>query len=235
MIAIMQPTFLPWLGYFDLIDQADLFIFLDNVQFSRQSWQQRNRITTQRGLEWITVPVKGGSSKEQIVDVRLSSDLKKIIDKIENTYRNHPFFKMYWPDFKEILAVQMAGDSLSTLNIHLIKAISSMLGINASFMTSSTIRTSDHKINRLIDIIKFTRSNQYLSPIGASEYLLHQLDQFSENKIDIKFQNYNHPNYKLEKFPYCEKASIIDLIFTHGLMSVEIIRSGRSVPLSLRA
>ena len=230
MIAIMQPTFLPWIGYFDLIDQVDNFIFLDDVQFSKQSWQQRNRVATVQGLDWITVPVINGRLNRLIIDVMIGDNLKKIQNKIENSYSNHPHFDSYWPEIKKTLAQRNAGDSLPKLNIDLIKIISSMLGVDANFSNSSETGTSDDRIDRLIDIIKHYNSDEYISPIGAFNYLSNSYNSFSKENIEVKFQNYNHPKYKLAGFPFHEGASVIDLIFTHGPRSIEIIRSGRSEP-----
>ena len=103
MIAIMQPTFLPWIGYFDLIDQVDDFVFLNDVQFSKQSWQQRNRIATPRGLEWVTLPVESGSLCRLINEVKITSGIDRVVSKIENNYKKYPYFSRYWPELKLIL------------------------------------------------------------------------------------------------------------------------------------
>lgn len=233
MIAIMQPTFLPWLGYFDLIDQVDNFIFLDDVQFSKQSWQQRNRVATKNGLEWITVPVIGGCINRPIIDVMIGSDLNKIVNKIEINYKKYPYFNLYWPKLKQAIIERKAGDSLSKLNIQLIEIISAILEINTSFSKSSESETSDDRIIRLIDIIKIHHDYEYLSPIGAFDYLLNSYDSFVAENIEVKFQNYNHPNYYTNSLPFFQGASVIDLIFTQGPKSIDIIRSGRGRPLKI--
>lgn len=225
----MQPTFLPWIGYFDLIDQVDNFVFLDNVQFSKQGWQQRNRISTYRGLDWITMPVKSGRLNRLIMDVRIggSHNPSKVINKIEETYKSHPHFEKFWPKIKSILLSYNNGDLLSELNINLIKSITETLGIDKNFYMSSDINKSTDKIERLIDINNYLNSKNYLSPIGAFGYLLDGVNLFSENNINIKFHKYNHPNYQDQRFPFNQGASVIDLLFTCGDKSLEIIRSGR--------
>lgn len=230
MIAIMQPTFLPWVGYFDLIDQVKIFIFLDNVQFSKQSWQQRNRISTERGLEWITVPVfKGGMSKS-ISDIKISCDLIKILNKIEANYKKYPYFELCWPQINQPLKKANATDSLSKLNIDLIESISKILGIETTFYKSSQMNISEDRVSRLVDIIKLNHSGTYLSPVGALEYISSDFNSFTEEDIEVRFQNYIHPNYSLVGYPFSRGASIIDLIFMHGPNSIEFIRSGRGRP-----
>ena len=229
MIAIMQPTFLPWIGYFDLIDQVDSLVFLDNVQFSKQSWQQRNRISTDRGLEWITMPVQSGSLDRLIMDVKIGGGHypSKIINKIEQNYKYHPYFEEFWPIIKSILLSHHNGDLLSKLNINLIKAISKILGIDKNFYVSSDMNNSSGKVERLIDINKNLNSKSYLSPMGAFEYLSEGGYLFVANDIDVKFHKYNHPNYQYKRLPFNQGASVIDLLFTCGDKSIEIIRSGR--------
>jgi len=112
----MQPTFLPWVGYFDLIDQADEFIFLDSVQFEKQSWQQRNRILGHSGLEWITVPVfSKGRLHQKICDVEIkTADFPtKQLRMISHHYAKAPYFNAYWEDLKEIFLSVEASPSLA--------------------------------------------------------------------------------------------------------------------------
>jgi hypothetical protein len=230
MIAIMQPTFLPWIGYFDLIDQVDDFVFLNDVQFSKQSWQQRNRIATPRGLEWVTIPVESGPLGRMINEVKISSGVNSAASKIENNYKKYPYFSRYWPEIKLILLSFSRGDDLSSLNIDLIKSISLMLGINVRFTLSSSLECSTDKIQRLIDINNQLNSIKYLSPIGSKDYLSNHIKTFNEKYIEVKFHDYNHPNYQINGLPFYLGASVIDLLFSCGDKAIQIIRSGREDP-----
>src|SRR5690242_14000816 len=129
-IAISQPTYLPWLGYFDLIDQVDLFVFLDNVQFEKQSWQQRNRIKTPTGLQWLTVPVAFRGKFGQLikeVEIRDPEFCKNHLRAIELNYRRTPFFDSYFPELKEHFASITSRSLLADLNIRLIEWIVNIL------------------------------------------------------------------------------------------------------------
>src|SRR3989338_4487567 len=118
-IAIMQPTYLPWLGYFELIDSCDLFIFLDDVQFVRKSWQQRNKIKTPAGELLLTVPVlTKGKLEQQIKDVGINNDLPwrtKHLGSIKNNYQRAPFYKKYIGFIEDLYFREYTG--LLTLNM----------------------------------------------------------------------------------------------------------------------
>ena len=123
-IVILQPTFLPWLGYFDLIDQSDIFVFLDSVQFNKRSWQQRNKIKTPKGLEWVTIPVKVKGLSEQIIAETILQDAPSFFSKVQNqlkfNYGNSPFFGSYFDSFLDAFHFGINQSNLCDLNINLI-------------------------------------------------------------------------------------------------------------------
>src|SRR5436305_2802710 len=117
--AISQPTYLPWIGYFDLIDQVDQFVVLDNVQFAKQSWQQRNRIKTAAGLQWMTVPLEfRGRLGQQIREVKIrdAGCFEDHLRAVELAYRRAPFFSQYFPALRSILESFRSGSMLAELN-----------------------------------------------------------------------------------------------------------------------
>ncbi len=121
-VAIAQPTYLPWLGYFDLLDQVDKFVLLDTVQFEKQSWQQRNRIKTPTGLMWLTVPVVfRGRLGQRIVDVEIREPefCRDHLRAVELNYRRAPFFGDYYPAFCELLGTASRHRSSDPQNLRL--------------------------------------------------------------------------------------------------------------------
>ena len=231
----MQPTYLPWLGYFDLIDQSTIFVFLENVQFEKRSWQQRNQIRTPKGLEWLTIPVNVKGRYNQLVReveiVQSSAFPHDHIRAIEFYYRRAPYFNNYFPKLKEILTEEVT--LLCKLTIRLIRWIASEIGINAKFELGSQFPAHGPRSELLVDICKAVDAHRYLSPIGSAAYLSTEYEIFHQNNIEVLFQNYDHPEYPQVYQPFIPYASAIDLLFNHGSKSLDVIRSGRKEPLTL--
>jgi hypothetical protein len=228
-IAISQPAYLPWLGYFDLIDQVDSFVLLDSVQFEKQSWQQRNRIKTPTGLQWLTVPVVfRGHFGQRIVDVKIR-DLKftrNHLRAIELNYRRAPFFQRYFPEFAEILQ-SCSGEMLQQLTHQLILWFSGALGVRTKILKSSELEAEGKRSELLVGLCRLFRAEFYLSPLGSAAYLMDDLQLFSHAGIEVGFQHYEHPKYRQLFPPFQSHASILDLIFNEGENSLSIMRSGR--------
>jgi hypothetical protein len=230
-IAISQPAYLPWLGYFDLIDQVDAFVLLDSVQFEKQSWQQRNRIKTPSGLQWLTVPVIfRGCFGQRIQDVviREPEFFRKHLRAIELNYRRAPFFNQYCPELAQIL--QSCSASLVELNLELIRWFCQILGIRTTLLRSSDLGECGVRSELLVNICRRLRSDYYLSPLGSAVYLLDDVDRFAQAGIEIGFQHYEHPEYRQLFLPFQSHASALDLIFNEGDASMAILRSGRRTP-----
>src|SRR5579864_441684 len=131
-VAICQPTYLPWIGYFDLMDQVDTFVLLDTVQFEKQSWQQRNRIKTPTGLQWLTVPIAfRGRFGQKIceVEIRDGNFGRMHLRAIELNYSRGRFFRDFFPDISAILGSIGPGDRLVELNVRLLELFVKVLGI----------------------------------------------------------------------------------------------------------
>jgi hypothetical protein len=230
-IAIMQPTFLPWVGYFDLLDQVDEFIFLDNVQFEKQSWQQRNRILGPSGLEWITVPVL---SKDRFgqkicdVEIKIADFPVKHLKTIMHNYSKAPYFKDYWDQLQTILLSVKKDPSLLRLNMSLVCWLSKCFQIDTSFRMASEMQAADGRAERLITMIKAVGASYYISPIGAATYLQQDQHAFFEAGIDIMFQNYQPCPYRQLQPGFVVGTCALDILFNEGPAAGEIIRSGRS-------
>lgn len=237
MIAIMQPTYLPWIGYFDLIDQVDKFVFLDSVEFSRQSWQQRNRVQTANGLQWLSVPIlRKGRSHQLLHEVELNATAdfpRSHLRTIEQNYRRAPYFEKYFLELARILEGPPLETHLSILNIKLIEWLVRAFGINTPMVTSSTLECEGKRSELVTEICRACDSKQYLSPPGALDYLKEDQSIFAEKGIAVFIQNYKHPNYSQIYTPFAPYASAIDLLFNAGPKSLEVIRQGRVQPLTL--
>jgi hypothetical protein len=233
-VAISQPTYLPWLGYIDLIDQVDAFVFLDTVQFEKRSWQQRNRIKVPGGLSFLTVPVSvKGRFDQRImnVDVENQNFVRKHLRSIEMSYRRSPFFARHFGELAGMLEACVVGSRLADLNIQLIQWLCRTLGVRTTLLRSSEIDREGYRSERLLNLCRELNAESYLSALGSAEYLLNDVPQFSDAGIEVAFQHYEHPAYRQQFPPFCTHASVIDLIFNEGERSLGILRSGRRVPL----
>jgi hypothetical protein len=230
-IAISQPTYLPWIGYFDLIDQVDTFVFLDTVQFEKQSWQQRNRIKTPTGLQWLTVPVvfRGRFGQSiQAVELCKSDALTKHLRGIELNYRRAPFFGECYPQLEVLLSDAPAR--LSDLNMGIIRWACDILGMKTQFVKASELPVTGTRTELLAGICMNQRAGEYLSPMGSYVYLLDERAAMESKGIEILFQHYIHPEYRQMFGAFVPHACFLDLLFNEGPRSGEIIRSGRRQP-----
>ncbi len=225
-IAIMQPTYLPWLGYFELIDNCDLFIFLDDVQFVKKSWQQRNRIKTPTGELLLTVPVlTKGKLEQQIKDVSINNDLpwkNKHLGSIINNYPKAAFYGKYIGLIKEIYSREYSD--LLTLNIAFIEFIREHSGIRTKTMRSSQLGATGDRTTKIVNICKACKADCLYDAKGAADIL--NLNLFKQNNIEVVFQDYKHPTYNQIHGDFIPYLSALDLLLNLGEKSLEVIRSG---------
>lgn len=231
-IAIMQPTYLPWMGYFAMIEKVDQFVFLDTVQFDHRSWQQRNRIKTPHGALWLTLSVmQKGMLDQKIKDViclDLKKDLKKHLASIEHAYKKTKSYQVFYPELCKRLQglFDESINHLSDLNISLIKFMCTFMGIKTPFICSSELDVSGQKGDLLANICSRLGANYYLSPLGAKIYLDH-CDAFEEKGINILYHHYEHPVYPQCFGEFIEGMSCVDAIFNVDQHSVKpLIMSG---------
>ena len=229
-IAIAQPTYLPWIGYFDLLDQVDQFVLLDSEQFEKQSWQQRNRIKTPTGLQWLTIPVVfRGRLGQRIADVEIREPdfWHDHVRAIELNYRRAPFFTDYFEPLSNLLRSQADQGALSGLTTEMIRWFAQTLGITTPQILSSKMGAQGKRTELLADICVSLGAKAYLSPLGSAEYLLGERALLSARGVDLTFQNYEHPTYRQLFPPFQPYAGVIDLLFNEGDRALDIIRSGR--------
>jgi WbqC-like protein family len=228
--AIMQPTYLPWIGYFALMDMADVFVFLDDVQLSKQSWQTRNRIKSEAGKDlMLSVPVRhAGNQPIKDVEIDGAHWVAKHLRSFEQNYRKAPHFADAMMLFEPILRIEPA--KLCDLNIALISGISDRLGITGKHINSSQIaeKSADRR-DRLVDICKQFGADTYLSPAGAAGYLTEEEGeaQFAAHGMTLLYQRYEHPTYPQINGAFLSHMCALDLIANVGAgQAATIIRSG---------
>ncbi|WP_085909922.1 WbqC family protein [Kiloniella majae] len=227
-IAIMQPTFLPWLGYFALLDRVDEFVFLDDVQFDHRSWQQRNRIKTRNGEQMITLPVhRKGLQHQFISDVRIHYGDAKVLIKIWKTiclnYSKAPYFKSYGEELSEIFLGM--PDRLLDLNCALIAWGAKTMQIGTPTLFSSQLAIQEKREDKLLGICQERQADIYISPPGSQSYLEGNTS-FCSNGIKLIYHNFTHPIYKQCYGDFVPYMSFLDLIFNYGKGSLKIIRGG---------
>lgn len=229
----MQPTFIPWVGYFDLIDSVDKFIFYDDVQFSKQSWQSRNRIKTNNGVVWLSVPIRKHELNAKINKIEINNYKfwsGKLLKTIYFTYSKERNFDEIYNFFLNILS-EREYTYLSDLSISIIKAICSEFKFDTSFLLSSDLRClNDDRQERLIDICRKVGCSSYLSTKGSSMYIeeTNEGGKFSRSGINLFYHEYFHPSYHQNFGDFISHMSIVDILFQEGFdNSLNIIRSGK--------
>jgi hypothetical protein len=225
MASIHQPQYVPWIGYIDKIDRSDVFILLDNVQYKKNEWQNRNRIKTAQGWQWLTVPVLY-RFPERINEVRINNKVewrRKHMMAIEMNYRKAPYFREYFPYFEDIYRKNWEG--LVDINISLIKMIVDFFGIKKKILIASEIETRDEPDGRLIDICKSVGADTYLSGKDGSKYM--DMEVFDKAGIKVVIQDFEHPVYPQLYEGFEPNLSCIDLLFNCGDKGIEMVRKGR--------
>ena len=237
--TIMQPTYLPWLGYFDLIDQVDIFVFLDNVQLTRRSWQVRNKIKTKKGELYLTIPVKKLKSRDETTLHRAQIDLnnswkKKHLKSLQLSYQKAPYFNKIYPFIEKLINTN--EKILSKFNINIIKKICQKIGLKKKFIKASELKNIfGRKDALLVTICQAIGCNSYLSPQGAKDYIERKSSggEFAKNKIDLYYHHYNHPVYNQLYSDLISHLSVVDLLFNYGFnKSLTVIRNGRRTPIN---
>lgn len=231
----MQPTYLPWLGYFELIDAVDVFVLLDNVKLEKSSWHVRNKIRSANGETVLTVPVTvSGSHTDMMINTtpinRNRPWQKKHLKSIEQNYSKSSQFDSLFPELETIIS--NPPKYLSELNTKIIKLICSKMFLNTRIIMSSDLDgVSGIKDQRLLSICQNLGANLYYSPKGAAAYLNQTKHGgcLSNAGIDVIFQDFTVIEYPQQFTPFMPNMSVIDAIFNCGFEKTrELMLSGRS-------
>lgn len=225
-VAILQSNYIPWKGYFDIIASVDEFIFLDDVQFTRRDWRNRNIIKTAQGLLWLTIPVNVKNNFTVNIDQVVVADPmwgKKHWATISNSYAKARCFK----DLKDRFASLFLDEkelSLSRINRKFISAINEVLGINTKLSWSTDYGASEGKNERLIFLCQAAGASEYLSGPAAKDYL--NEDLFKQNNISVDWMDYSgYPEYTQLHAPFEHGVSILDLLFNMGSDAIHYMKT----------
>lgn len=227
IVAAHQPQYLPWLGYFDKMRRVDVFCYLNDVQFKKNEWQNRNRIKTAQNWQWITVPVRY-HFPEKIHEVHINNGvdwMRKHLQALITNYRRSPYYSEYIPIFEEVYSREW--EFISELNVHLIERLKSVLDLDEkSTVLSSDLDLREEPTDRLIDICKALGADTYLAGQGGADYM--NLERFEKNGLKLIIQEFQHPVYPQLFGEFHSHLSIVDLLFNCGPESMDIIREGNS-------
>lgn len=231
-VVVLQSNYIPWKGYFDLIHDADVFIFYDDVQFTKNDWRNRNKIKCPQGTQWLSIPV-GTEKNRHICEVTLNEKnwQKTHWETIRQQYGKCEYFSRYQPFFEQIF-LHTEWTNLSSLNQQLIKKISSqILCIETEFGDSRAFELTGQKQDRLLDLLKQTKATHYISGPAAKSYI----DEFAFDAagINLIWKDYaGYPEYNQKHAPFEHGVSILDLIFNEGPNSSRYIWGWRNEQLS---
>lgn len=224
-LVVLQPSYLPWLGYFDQYHWSDVFVLYDDVQYDKHGWRNRNRIRTASGLQWLTVPVlTRGKDRPDNLDVSIDDSKpwrKKHCRSLQQAYSKAPYFDMVYPALEAVLTKDQT--LLIDLNIELLGALTELLEMPWKVVRSSELGIPGRKTGRLIGICQKFGATDYLTGDAARDYL--DESAFEVAGVKVHWHGYQHPEYRQRFDGFEPYASVVDLLFNHGPESKAILAS----------
>lgn len=225
-IAISQSNYIPWKGYFDLINSVDEFVLYDDMQFTRRDWRNRNQIKTSAGLQWLTIPVMVKGRFHQSINETLVSDpdwARQHWRAIELNYAPAAHFADYREQFRE-LYLDRSATGLSEINHRFLRAINALLGIRTRLRWSSEFELTGERSARLLNICRQAGAKVYLSGPAARDYLDTAL--FAAAGIEVRWMDYSdYPPYRQLHGNFQHGVSIVDLLFNEGPRASSFMKS----------
>lgn len=228
-IGILQPGYLPWLGFFEQIYRSDIFVIYDDVQYDKHGWRNRNRIKTAKGIQWLTIPVCIKFNEHPLItDVRIDNKVdwrKKHLLSLKTNYSKSPFFLKYIHIFED--AYSKAWEYLIDIDMHFISELSRCLGLNdKKIIRSSMLNVTGDKITRLIKICKTLGADVFYEGAAGKNYIDESL--FVREGIAVEYQDYRHPVYRQLYGAFMSHLSVVDLLFNHGDEAFSILTNKKS-------
>jgi len=224
-IAILQSNYIPWNGYFDMINMVDEFILFDTAQYTKNDWRNRNKIKTSQGVQWLSIPVRQKELSQLIKDTKVQDKrwAKKHWATIKQNYSKASYFKDYKDIFEE-LYLNSSEEYLSQINYKFIIAINKILGISTKIRWSSEFDLIDGQTEKLLGICKDCKADIYLSGPAAKDYF--DEDLAKKENIKVEWMNYSgYKEYKQMFEPFEHGVSILDLIFNEGSNARKFMKS----------
>jgi hypothetical protein len=223
-VAILQSNYIPWKGYFDIINIVDEFVLYDSVQYTKNDWRNRNKIKTKQGIIWITIPVKHSISQRiDEIEVLDNKWRKKHWRTLVQNYSKSKYFNLYMNIFNNCY---LNADEffLSKINYSFICEINKILGITTKISWSTDYNISGEKTEKLLNICKQANATEYISGPAAKNYLDEKL--FKQENIKVTWMDYSsYPEYNQLYPPFEHAVSILDLIFNEGPNATKFMKS----------
>jgi WbqC-like protein len=227
-LVVLQPGYLPWLGFFDQMRLADVFVYYDDVQFDRHGWRNRNRIKTPGGPLWLTVPVcHSGATPLPIVATlidRTTPWARRHIRSLRQYYARAPFLNRYLPELESLL--ERPWTHIAALDIAVSEVLARWLGLSPTVYRSSELAIPGSRSERLLNLCRHFQADRYLSGNAATAYL--DVELFNRHGIRVEWQNYRHPVYPQQHGEFLPFLSAIDLLFNCGDESAAVLQRGSS-------
>lgn len=222
--VVLQPGYLPWLGFFEQMSRADVFVYLDDVQFDKNGWRNRNRIKGPAGPQWLTVPVRlNGLSfppiNQVLIDPTQHRWAAKHLQALKTNYGPCPFFDWLFPDIEKLLS--QPWTHIAELDIALVELLCDKISLRRRINRSSVLKVEGDRCGRLVEFCRQLNCDTYYSGAAARDYMDTAL--FEQAGIKVVFQDYRHPQYTQRFGEFVPYLSVVDLLFNCGPQSSKII------------
>jgi hypothetical protein len=225
-LVVLQPAYLPWLGFFDQMRRSDVFVYYDDVQFDKHGWRNRNRIKSPGGPLWLSVPVlHHGRGQPRIIDAEIDTRTawaRKHVGTLRQFYSKAPYFKQYLPELEDML--NRPWTHIVDLDIGVAALLAKWLRVSPTVYRSSELGIDGAQSERLLNLCRHFGATRYLSGSAAREYL--DVDLFARHDVDVVWQDYDHPVYPQQYGEFVPYLSGIDLVFNCGNDSATILERG---------
>ncbi len=225
VVGIHQPEYLPWMGFLNKLANSDAFVLLDNVQYRRNYFQNRNRIRTATGWSWLTVPVKKAPLETPIMDIEVDDSKlwgETHLKGLSQNYSKAPHFREHEEFLNRLYAEKW--NKLAELNVWIIRYIADSLGIQTEIILASKLRATGTSSELLLGICKELGAETYLSGRFGRDYLDERL--FEEAGIGVVYQDFHHPMYRQVYEPFVPDLAGVDLLFNCGAEGIELVCDG---------
>ena len=226
-LAVIQSCYVPWKGYFDIVNSVDEFVLYDDCQYTRQDWRNRNRVKTARGTRWLTIPVRVQSLYTQRLDETEVSDHKWAVshwEVLRQSYGAAPGFTLYADEIQTAYDSVRSERRLSRINRGLIEAVCGILGIQTRLSWSTDYELTGSGSERVLQLCQTAGADSYLSGPRARAYL--DEAAFERAGIELRYFDYDgYPEYPQLYPPFDHNVSIIDLLFSTGTNAPSLMKS----------
>jgi len=223
-LVVLQPGYLPWLGFFDQMRRSDVFIYYDDVQFDKHGWRNRNRIKSPSGPQWLTVPILHHGKGQPLINDTLidttSGWPRKHVGTLRQYYARAPYVKQYLPELEELL--NRPWTRIVDLDIAVVDLMAGWLKLTPTVVLASASGIGGARSERLVNFCLHVGAQRYVSGSAARDYL--DVGQFESRGIEVVWQDYHHPVYAQQHGPFVPCLSAIDLLLNCGDDSAAILK-----------